>query len=447
MESFAARQIMPGENGSQIVFIKSRSIVVRAALVVSMLLALWLAWYAFSREIGNMMAEITAPTAVNAKATARAALWMAPADPFVNWLLATTENDAFIPEKAAASVRNFEKLVQLAPNDYRWWIELGRAREQGEDVAGSEKAFRRSVELAPSYAYPRWQLGNFYLRQGRNDEAFAEMKLAAQDSPLYREQVFYTVWDFFNQDKEQLERIVGNSPQVQATLAKFYASHGQPDAALRTWNSLTPEEKEEHRPIGLLMMQQLHEKKHFRASLSFVREMGWEPQAEMEKIQNGGFESPVRPEVPKAVYFDWNVADKDKFTVRQDQTQKHEGKSSLRLNFNSVSVPTFANVSQIVAVEPGASYSLTFWLRTENLKSAGPPQVEVAGINDGRTFGSTPQFATGTNDWQQMRIDFSVPADTDGVVVRTVRYCGENCPLVGIVWYDEFNLQKISGGK
>jgi Zn-finger nucleic acid-binding protein len=47
-----------------------------------------------------------------------------------------------------------------------------------------------------------------------------------------------------------------------------------------------------------------------------------------------------------------------------------------------------------------------------------------------------------------MRVDFTVPADVDGAVVRTVRqYCGDNCPMVGTVWYDEFNLQKISAGR
>jgi tetratricopeptide (TPR) repeat protein len=439
---------MSGENGSQVVFVSSRSILVRAGLTVSILLALGFGWYAFSREIGNMMAEVTPPTDPDAKVKANAAIWMAPGDPFVNWLLATTENDTFIPEKAAAAVSNFENVIRLAPYDYRWWIELGRAREQVDDVTGSEKALKRAVELAPNYAYPRWQLGNFYLRQGRENEAFAELKLAAQNNPLYREQVFYTVWDFYHGDKEQLEKIVGNSPQVQATLAKFYATHEQPEGAIRTWDTLTPEQKEENRPIGLLIMQVLHEKKNFRASNYFVRQMGWETEAEVGKIQNGGFESPMGSVAEKAIYFDWITADRDKFTARLDQSQKHEGRSSLRLNFNSVNAVAFANVSQIVALEPGARYTLTFWMKTENLKSAGPPFVEVAGINDPRSFGSTPPFPTGTNDWQQMRIDFTVPTDVDGAVVRTARlYCGDNCPLVGAVWYDEFDLQKNSGGK
>lgn len=430
----------------QVIFVGSRNMIVRVGLLLAVVLSLWLAWYAFSREIGNMMAEVTAPTDLNAKATAYAAVWMAPKDPMVNWLLATTENDSFLPEKAAASVRNFETVVRLSPYDYRWWIELGRIREQTQDIAGGEKALRRAVELAPTYSYPRWQLGNFYLRQGRPDEAFAELKTAAERNAVYREQVFFTVWEFFNHDKEQLEKIVGNSPQVRANLARFYATHGQPEDCLRSWNTLSAEEKEENKPLGLVIMQGLYERKHYRAAVSFARELGREPLAEAEQIQNGGFETPIGG--PKENLFGWGVSSTEKVNLSVDGSQKHEGKKSLRMNFSGFNSPTFVNVTQIVAVEPGAHYSLTFWVRTENLRTAGPPLVEIGGINELRVFGGTAPFPVGTNDWQQMKIDFTVPADIDGVVVRTVRlYCGDNCPVAGTIWYDEFNLQKLSGGK
>ena len=45
---------------------------------------------------------------------------------------------------------------------------------------GAEKAYRRAVEIAPDYTYPHWQIGNFYLRRNQSDEAFAELKKAAE---------------------------------------------------------------------------------------------------------------------------------------------------------------------------------------------------------------------------------------------------------------------------
>src|SRR5437667_194962 len=83
---------------------------------------------------------------------------------------ATLEQDISTPDAAATF---FEDTVRLSPYDYRWWIDLGHSLEQAEKLDRAESAFKRSVELAPYYAFPHWQLGNFYLRQKRGDEAFA----------------------------------------------------------------------------------------------------------------------------------------------------------------------------------------------------------------------------------------------------------------------------------
>jgi tetratricopeptide (TPR) repeat protein len=439
---------MASEAVSQVGFIRARSVGVRAALLAVILLALWFGWYAFSREIGNMMAEVTEPTAVNAKATAYAATWMAPSDPLANWLLASTDNDTADPDSAADAVKGFENLVRLSPDDYRWWIQLGRAREQAEDFDGAERALKHSLELAPNYTFPHWQLGNFYLRQGRNDEAFAQLKLTAQNNVFYREQVFYTVWDFFNGDREQLEKIVGNSPQVQATLAKFYSTHQQPEAAVKAWESLSPEDREENNVMGGIIMQTLYERKNFLAASYFAQSTGRNAAAKPGQVTNGGFESPIKNSQAEYPYFDWMTAEKEKVSIKPDASQRHDGKLSLRQTFSSFVSPSILTPSQIVAVEPGGRYSLTFWVKTENLKSGGPPKLEVAEINGSRGFGETAPFPTGTNDWQQFKIDFTVPNDIDGIIIRTARqYCGENCPIIGTVWYDDFNLQKISNGK
>ncbi len=66
------------------------------------------------------------------------------------------------PETARRPKNDFENVVKLSPNDFRWWIELGRAYEQAENVQGrGKKPFVRAVNLAPNYTFPHWQLGNF----------------------------------------------------------------------------------------------------------------------------------------------------------------------------------------------------------------------------------------------------------------------------------------------
>src|SRR4030095_3447558 len=102
--------------------------------------------------------------------------------------IATREKENFSPESLEKSIGMFEEVVRLSPNDFRYWIELGRAYEQDEQPEKAEKALARAVELAPTYTFPHWQFGNFYLRQNRSDEAFAELLKTTDGSMVCREQ-------------------------------------------------------------------------------------------------------------------------------------------------------------------------------------------------------------------------------------------------------------------
>ncbi len=426
----------------QIEILDSRRLPVRVGLVFLILIALVFGWFAVRWQLGNMLAELTSPNDPNAKEIAALALRLSPGDPMANWLLAGTKKNVFTPEAISATAKSYEKVVTLSPNDYRWWVELGRAREQSEDFEASEKAYRRAVEIAPEYTYPHWQLGNFYLRQNRSEEAFTELKKAAQANSVYRDQVFSIAWDFYENDTARLEAIAGDSPAVKAGLAKFYASKQRAEDSLRIWNTLSAEDKATNDAIAKVIAQAFYEKRIFRQSQEFVRELGIEPEAKFETVQNGGFENPIGD--IKETYFGWKRAPVEKIDFKLDPMQKREGSRSLRISFNGYAEPTLFSLYQYVTVEPSAKYRLSFWLRTENLKSGGTPGLEIYNANDDKTIVTSQAFPVGTNDWQQVKLEFVAPANAEAVGLRTVRaFCGEGCPIFGTIWYDDFKLERL----
>jgi hypothetical protein len=94
-------------------------------------------------------------------------------------------------------------------------------------------------------------------------------------------------------------------------------------------------------------------------------------------------------------------------------------------------------------VVPGNKYRLSFWVRTENLKSAGGPVLDIVNANDDKLIAKSAVFPTGSNDWQEMTVEFEAPANCSGISIRTARaYCGEDCPIIGTFWYDDFQLIK-----
>lgn len=415
---------------------------VRIGIGVVILLTLAFGWFAVRWQLGNMLADLTAPNEPNAKEIAAFAINLSPGDPLANWLLAGTRKNIFTPEVVAATAKSYETVVRLAPYDYRWWVELGRAREQAEEVQTAEEAYRRAVEIAPNYTYPRWQIGNFYLRQNRSEEAFNELKKVASTNSVYREQVFSIGYDYFDKDTVQLEAMVGDSPSVRASLAKFYASRQRAEDSLRVWNTLSNEDKTANVAISRVIAEAFYEKRIFKQAQEFIRELGIEPEARFEAVQNSSFENSFGN--LKETYFGWKVIPTDKIEVKFDPTQKHEGRRGLRISFSGYSEPTLFNIYQYVTVEPSAKYRVTFWLRTENLKSGGTPAIEIFNAVDDKNIITSEAFPAGTTDWQQVKLDFTVPANTEAIGIRTIRaFCGTDCPIIGTLWYDDFNLQRL----
>lgn len=427
----------------QIEILDSKNTFARIFLVSAVIFALVFGWFAIRWQLGNMLAELTSVSDANAEQVADAALGFAPRDPLANWFKASIEKNVFTPEKIENSVKLYENVVRLSPNDFRWWIELGRAREQAEKYPEAEAAFKKAVELAPAYTFPHWQLGNFYLRQNRGDEAFVELRLAAEKNALYREQVFATAWDFFDKDIAKIESLANDSLDSKTSLVKFYVQKARAEDALRIWNTISVEDKKLNSGITKDIAQVIYEKRFYRSAVEFARQLQIDPEAKAEAITNGSFEKLLA--VPSETYFGWKATSSpvDKIEIKSDPTQKKDGTRGLRLLFTGYTKPNFYNLWQTVAVEPNGKYRLSFWVKTEGLRSAGTPLLEIVNSNDDKLIVSSKPFSTGSNDWQEIVLEFTAPENCEGLAVRTNRmFCGENCPIFGTIWFDDFKLSR-----
>lgn len=423
--------------------INAKSGLGRLAVFGSIAVILIFAWFGVRWQVGNMLGELTQPSQENALGVARVAVDLAPRDPLPRWLLATKLKEDFTAESTEASVQNFEETVRRSPNDFRWWIELGRSYEQAERPDDAERAFKRAVELAPAYTFPQWQIGNFYLRQDRADQAFSHLTRTTEKSIVYREQVFALAWDYFDKDPARVEQLAANTPEVRVSLAQFYAQRGAAADSLRIWNTIPEETKAKHPQILKNITQHLYSKRFYRQTLEFARQSGIDTEANLETVSNAGFEKFLGD--AENTLFSWKINRSDgRLEINTDSAVRAEGQRSLKLNFKGYARPDLYNVTQMVAVQPTARYRLTFMLRVENLRTGGEPLLEIVDANSDLPLVRSPRFPLGSQDWQRWTLEFAVPETCDGITIRTVREsCGENCPISGIIWYDDFKLERL----
>ena len=418
---------------------------VLTALAVISVLAF--AWFGVRWQLGNMLGEVTQPSAPDAEEMAQSAKSLSPYDPAANWLLATVRYDPADDASIAAYADALKVVAGLSPHDYRWWVELGRAYEQSGQPDLAREAFLRSVSLNPNYAYPSWQYGNFELRRGDSGKAVEALAGSARLSSIYREQVFPMLWEYFDNDAARLDSVAGDDSEMLAGLSKFYASRRRGDDAVRTWAKLSPEDRQRNRALGTLVAQGLFEKHAYRASLDFLRSLGEEPEAGMGQIANGGFERALSDEG----LFSWRQRRLDRCEVRSDSVVKRSGNTSLRMNFRGFNGAELVNLWQVFPVEAGRSYRLRVSVRTDDMKSAGLPTIEVAGPSGFKAADGSPvgtlvkaEVPMGTSDWQEVTLEFTAPQGLDGLQVRINRsYCGEACPISGTVWFDDFVLEVV----
>jgi hypothetical protein len=418
----------------------------RWLLLVPALLAILGSWFAVRWYVGNTVAEYAPDVTEGGIELAQMAVRWAPGDPITHWRLASLEEKTFSAENMAAAVSEYREAVRLSPNDYRYWMEFGRALESSGDAESGEKALRHAVELAPAYSHPRWQFGNLLLREGKFEEAFNQLGRAAEADAQMRPQVFELAMRVFEGDIDQIARVACATPAARLQFAVYLVNVQKFDQAMRMWDAVAPADRRGQAALSKEMVEALAAAKQFRAVLSVKREI--EPDANLPvagQIWNGGFESPLA--ASHADPFGWIVNSRPAAQIAIDSVAR-TGQGSLRMTFRSSSTLEQIQLSQTVVVEPGAQYRFEYYARTQELISASTPILSIVDAVDGAALVRSKPVPSGTNDWQKVTLDFTTNPKHDGITVGFNRAaCSEAqvCPIFGSVWYDDFNLQRTGG--
>jgi tetratricopeptide (TPR) repeat protein len=412
-------------------------------LAVVVLAALFCSWRALRWYAGSEIALAAPQLSENALDAARTASRLAPDDPLARWALASVLQRGVGANDLQSAISEYKRAVSLSPGDFRLWTDLGRAEEQAGNMAESEKALRRAVELAPYYSWPRWHLGNFLLRRARYEEALTELRRVAETDQSKRGAIFDYTWMVYNGDVGAVARALGDSPAVRAEFIGYLLGRKRLAEALEIWSGFSREQKKEFEPTSTLLVDTLVTEKRYRQALTLLRDLSDDKAGfEIGKVANGSFEGAVAQDGNGL--FAWSVPSSAQARASLDSGKAQDGSLSLRINFNA-SEPLELNVSQLVAVEPGASYRLSFYVRTSGLKSAAAPVVKILSPVDKSRIAESAQSATGDSEWQKISVDFKAPADADGIILSISRATcaaeGGVCPIFGTVWYDDFNLQ------
>jgi tetratricopeptide (TPR) repeat protein len=370
---------------------------------------------------------------------------LAPGDPYAHFSNAGLLEKTLEPDSIARSLTEYETAVSLSPNNYLFWLGLGRARERDGDRPAAERAYRYALVLSPNYSRVRWALGNVLVRQDKVDEGFADIRVAVESDPVFSAPAVTAAWQVFDGDLSRVKAALGDAPATNIELAKFLAAQKRFDEAFAIWETVPERERETtYRDAGKELTAKFVQGFKFRSAARIANGTAEQQsnQAHVGQVTNAGFESGVK--LQNADFFDWQIGQGVYPQIALTDGQKKEGKYSLVLLFSSSSNLDFRTVQQTVAVEPEKKYKLGIGYRME-LKTNAVFRWEIISAADGKRLSVTEPLAS-SNSWSQAETEIAVPADIDGVTIRLVREncVSLSCTVSGNIWFDDFALSSVN---
>ncbi len=368
----------------------------------------------------------------------------APDDPQPHYAAAFLYEATFDPDDLTRSLTEYETATALSPNNYVWWLNLGKARDRSGDESGAESAFRKSLELAPTYAAVQWAYGNSLIRHGKTDQGFTLMAKAAAADPQYAGPAASIAMQLFDGNISEVRRALGDSPDTNVAIANNLVNQKLYNEAYEAWSKLTPDDKRiKFKETGQRLQTLFTDAKNFRLAAlvkgDLLTDGGERPV--IGQISNGGFESGVK--LRDAGIFEWQISEGSDPQIGLSEGIKRSGNYSFWMTFNTFEAASFRSVSQIVAVVPGAAYEFTVMYRAD-LKTKAAFRWEIADASTSARIAATEPLAL-AGDWTTLKVNFTAPANSDGVFIRFVREgCGSGaCPVTGKVTFDDLSLRQL----
>ena len=369
----------------------------------------------------------------NSPAAADQAIQLTPADPDAHRARATVLTRLGRFEEAEWSL---ETATSLRPSHAAQWLELGTTREELGDNEGALAAFDEAIRCAPYYGQTHWQRGNLLLRLGRYDEAFADLSQAAASNRKFLPNVIDLVWGLTKEDTKQTEALLQiNNDIDRLEFARFLARKGRGNEVFEQTRLLaTPLSDENTQELTRLLFAA----RDF--SVAYHLSAGVQP---AEKIINGGFEQPLLLNGSPLGWVLSHPQTNPKLAI--DVSEKNAGQRSLQVSFAGEWDTSRPALEQTVVVQSGQRYRLSFAAKTKDLVTGGPPRIVLTDAMNHQILVKSDVFPESTPSWQQMTVEFTVPQSSEAVVISLARdNCSSSlCPIFGVVWLDEFVLQKL----
>jgi hypothetical protein len=373
-----------------------------------------------------------------------------PADPRNWYLLGRYRQYNLEDPDVPRAIRYYLSALSLNSASSDVWLDLASAYESEGNLIAARDAFLHAKSDYPLSPDVSWRYGNFLLRRGELEPAFAEMRHAVDADPTRGAEAFSRSLRVEPNIEKILDRILPPIGSVYVDVIWDQITNGQTDIALQVWDHLVAI----HPRVPLRDVFPLIGALRNNQRITEARRV-WDQAvvvAGLEDLQgpagsllwDGGFESGVT-----GGGYSWLFPEGLRnVQIGIDTREKHSGSQSLRLTFDGKSIVTSTDICHYVPVSPSTSYRFSAWVKTRavttdqgvrwQLRSLGTQDISVV---------ATPELH-GSEPWTHIEIPWSSEKDVQEVQVCLVRYLSDQLEnrIMGTIWVDDVALVQEAAG-
>jgi len=376
-----------------------------------------------------------------------AAASLEPANPENWYLLGRYWQYTLDDSDPALAISNFRRALSLNPRYADAWLDLGTVYESEGDFSAARDAYLQARNAYLISATVAWRYGNFLLRQGEVQQAFAEIRRAVYADPKRSAEAFSRCWRVDPNVESVLENVIPPDRAAYLDVIRELAAADQLAAALTVWQRLVSLHPRVSPADVIFFADFLIQKGHFDDAYRI-----WQDAFQLSDVAtgdppgsvlwDGGFESNVR-----GGGFAWTFpAPSPGVQTVLDRRQKHTGKQSLRLFFDGKHNTNYEGVCTNAEVQPETTYRFSAWVRTQALTSDEGVRFRLSGFSDSRPSGSTDsQDSRGTQSWTRVEMPWTSGKDVRRARVCVLRYLsrGLDTRIQGTAWIDDISLVPV----
>lgn len=348
------------------------------------------------------------------------------------------------------ALEQFKRATALNPYDARAWIELARARELKGDLAEAEAYLRRADLVAPNLTSAQWSVANSFLLDGNVDEAFRHFERVLEGTSQYNRIIFSMAWKASGNGRKILDELIPHQLGCELDYLNYLLAQSNYSEAQNVWERILAS-PETFSPVQVSGYIDLLIRAHRPAEAYQVwnglrtKRLISLRESDENLLLNSDLE-----EEPLNMGFDWRLIPAEGLYSGLDPMTYHSPSHALLIEFEGKQNVDYRNFYQYVIVDPGETYRLRAFMKTQDITTDSGPSLEVRDAYNPNVLEKlSPGLLGNTVGWTPVTLDFTVPPETQLIIVGVARLPSRKFDslIAGKVWVDDFTLTPLAGNR